>query len=223
MPSPSSSLHSPAASCPLTPPASALGIVVRFADEQALLTAAAKVRDAGYRRFDVHTPYPVHGMDQAMGLGRSRLGWIVAAGATLGAIATMTLCIYPSAVEYPIITGGKPYNSWPVFIIIAFEGAVLCSAFAAVFGMFALNGLPNWYHPARNHQAFIRSSDDAMVLLIEASDRLFDPYQTGQFLAELGGQEIELVHEEPPVELKLPPLSSLKTLLPPLPFSSNHS
>ena len=175
------------------PPVESAGVLAEFDSPDALLTAAKKVRLAGYRRFDVFTPYPVHHMDAAMGLRRSPLGFFVAAGAVVGGATGYLLQWYPSVVEYPLITGGKPYHSWPLFMPITFELAVLVAGFAAVFGMFALNGLPQWYHPALKHPKYLGRSDRGFFLVIETRDAKFDATQTPAFLRRIGGCGVALL------------------------------
>lgn len=184
--------RTPSAAAPTAPASTApvAWVVAEFADEKALLRAARRTRKAGYRAFDVHTPYPVHGMDEAMGLGRSNLGWIVVIAAILGVGGGFGLQYVTAVIDYPIITAGKPYNSWQAWIVIMFEAGVLMSAFAAVFGMFALNGLPAWYHPVFKHAPMLRCTDNGFFLAISAQDPAFDPARTPRFLADLGGQGV---------------------------------
>jgi hypothetical protein len=175
--------------------ATAWGVMATFEGPDELLSAAAKVRDAGFRHFDVHTPYPVHGMDQAMGLGRSRLGWIVLASGLAGAAAGMWLQWYTQVVNYPLITGGKPYFMWQSFLVVTFEVMVLFAAFGALIGMLALNGLPQWYHPALKSDPFLRASDDGFFMIIEARDEKFDLQRTQEFLTGIGGSDIVVLEE----------------------------
>lgn len=171
------------------------GIIAEFDGPESLIEAAAQARAAGYRRFDVYSPFPVHGMDAAMGLGRSRLGWIVFACGAIGAIAAMGLQWYCAAVDYPILTAAKPYFSWQAFVPVTFELMVLFASFGAVIGMLILNGLPQWHHPVFNHQAFARASDDGFFLAIEADDPQFDVEKTGAFLSEIGGKAVTVLEE----------------------------
>ncbi len=165
------------------------GLLAEFDSPGAILRAARETRDAGYKRWDVHTPYPIHGMDPAMGLGRSKLGWIVSGGALTGFLVAMGLQYYVNW-EYPLIHQGKPYYSWQAFLVVGFELSVLFAAFSAVLGMFALNGLPQWYHPTLKHDVFARASDDRFYVAIEASDDKFDPVQTREFLQSLGAVSV---------------------------------
>jgi hypothetical protein len=171
------------------------GVVGEFAGPDALLEAAGRVREEGYRQFDVHTPFPVHGMDRAMGLGRSKLGWIVLISALSGAVVAMMMQWYCNAYDYPLITQGKPYFSWPAFLIITFELTVLFGAFGAVMGMIALNGLPQWYHPTLKYERFLRFSNDRFLLVIEAADEKFEPTRTAAFLTDIGASHVTALEE----------------------------
>jgi hypothetical protein len=166
------------------------GMLAEFDSPGAILRAAGMVRRAGYRHFDVHTPYPVHGMDAAMGLGRSKLGWIVAAGAAAGFLTAVGLQVYTNW-DYPLIHQAKPYQSWPAFVIVVFELSVLFAAFAAVFGMFALNGLPAWYHPSFRSGRFAAVGDNRFYVTIESRDANFDPQKTRELLQLAGATVIE--------------------------------
>ena len=182
-----------------TPPAPARpekpwGIIAEFAGPDALKKAARGVRAAGYKRFDVYTPYPVHGMDKAMGLGRSPLGILVFGAGMTGAAVGLGLQGFTSVIDYPLITSGKPYFSFPAFVPITFELGVLFAAFAALLGMFALNNLPNWYHPSFNHPAFDLASDNRFFLVIEARDSYFHAERCEALLTSLGGHDVALLH-----------------------------
>ncbi len=166
------------------------GVLARFDSPGAILRAARETRKAGYAHFDVHTPFPVHGMDAAMGLGRSNLGWIVTGGAVAGFLSAVGLQYYTNW-DFPLIHQGKPYYSWQAFIIVTFELTVLFSAFAAVLGMFALNGLPQWYHPTLKSQDFARATDNAFFLSIQTNDVV----KTKAFMEELGATNVEELEE----------------------------
>lgn len=166
------------------------GLLAQFDSPGAILRAARELRKAGYQRFDVHTPFPVHGMDQAMGLGRSPLGWIVSAGALAGALTAIGLQYYTNW-DYPLVHQGKPYFAWQPFVIVTFELTVLFASFAAVIGMFTLNGLPQWYHPTLKSGAFARSTDNGFFLSIEAKDARYDAGKARALLTELGAIAVE--------------------------------
>jgi len=173
------------------------GLGAQFETAAELLHAAEKVRDAGFRRWDVHTPFPVHGMDKAMGLGKSWLSTPVLIGGTTGFIAAGLLTMIPSFGLYPLIVHGKPTNIFtvPAFFPIFFELTVLFSAFTAVIAIMVFNRLPQWYHPVFNWERFKRASDDAFFLVIEARDAKFNEEKTRSLLEEAGGQHVTLIHD----------------------------
>lgn len=169
------------------------GAVARFDDPGALLKAAEGVRKAGYERFDAHSPFPIHGIDEAMGMRRSRLPWVVLIAGATGCVSGYLLQWYTSAVDYRLIIAGKPYNSIEAWAPVCFELTILLSAFAAVFGMLAWNGLPRLYHPLVRHAPFARMTNDAFFLSVEAADPRFDRVGTVELLTSLGGREVALV------------------------------
>ena len=173
------------------------GLGAEFPSSAALYHAAEKVRDAGFKRWDVHSPYPIHGMDKAMGLGKAWLSSVVLAGGITGLLTATVLTMYPSFIDYKIIVHGKPYNFFtvPAFFPIMFELTVLFSAFAAVFALLVMNQLPKWYHPVFNWERFSRVTDNGFFLVIEARDPNFSEVKTRQFLEEIGGAHVTLVHD----------------------------
>jgi len=173
-----------------------LGVLARFANPAELINAAKKVRDAGYEKFDCHSPFPIHGMDDAMGLKRSPLGFIVGAMTLTGASLGMLLQWWTASIEYPLIISGKPFFSWQAFIIVTFALFVLFGAFGAVFGMFHLNRLPRLHHPLFYSDNFAKVTDDGFFVSIEVEDAKFDEKQTAEFLTSIGGVDVELVAGE---------------------------
>lgn len=169
------------------------GVLAEFGSPADLTHGAEAVRDAGYRKWDVYSPFPVHGMDEAMGLGPSRVGLIVGMGAILGAGGAMLMQWWMSAVDYTLIVGGKPFFAWEQFMPITFELGVLLSAFGGIFGMLALNGLPLLFHPLFRSEQFLRVSDDKFFIAIEADDPNFDQVKTQETLESIGGFNIEMV------------------------------
>lgn len=170
--------------------------LARFADPAALLKAAEKVREAGYKKWDCYSPFPVHGLDRAMGEGQSPLGWIVGACAFIGASSAIAMQGWMNAIDYPLVISGKAFFSFQAFVPVTFELAILLSAFGAVFGMFALNGLPLWYHPIFNSERFQKATDDGFFIGIEAKDGKYDAAETTKFLESIGGADVEVVTEE---------------------------
>jgi hypothetical protein len=173
------------------------GLGAEFDTPGALMHAAEKVRDAGYRRWDCHTPFPVHGMDQAMGLQKSWLSARVLAGGTAGFLTAIGLTMIPSFGLYPLIVHGKPYDFFtsPAFFPIFFELTVLFSAFATVFSLLVMNKLPRWYHPVFNWERFKRVTDDGFFIVIEASDPKFNEAKTRELLEAAGGKHVTLIHD----------------------------
>ncbi len=172
------------------------GIVAAFDNPAALIDAAKRTRDAGYRHFDCHSPFPIHGMDEAMGLRRSPVGYIVGGMAALGAAVGFALQTWVTTSAYPLVISGKPHFSWQAYIIITFALFVLFGALGAVFGMFRLNRLPRLHHPLFFSEQLAKASDDGFLISIEAADARFDETQTRSFLASIGGTHIEIVRGE---------------------------
>jgi Protein of unknown function (DUF3341). len=163
-----------------------------------LYEAAKHVRDAGYKRWDVFSPFPIHGMDDAMGLGKSWLSAVVLAGGISGLATALILTFGPSWILYPLIVHGKPFD-WktvPAFFPIMFELTILFSAFASFFAWQIMNGLPRWNHPMFNWYRFSRVTNDSFFLAIEARDPHFDENRTRELLEFTGGQHITIVHED---------------------------
>jgi hypothetical protein len=169
------------------------GVVAEFATTQDLLHAAERVRAQGYSRLDAYTPFPVHGLDRVLGTPGSKVPWIVLLGAVFGGSFGLWLQWWTAAVNYPIKVAGKPYFSIPAFVPVTFELTVLFSAFACLFGMLALNRLPQYYHPVFKHPSFARATDDRFFLAIEAEDPLFEVEKARQLLITTGGSNVEVV------------------------------
>ena len=169
------------------------GMMAEFEDVTALYKAAQQVRDAGFNKWDVYAPFPVHGMEEAMGLKPSKVAFAVGTGAFFGVFGAIAMQFWMNGIDYQIANGGKPLIAWEQSTPITFELGVLLSAFGALLGMFALNKLPMWYHPLMKKDRFLRVSDDRFCIAIEATDDQFDPDQTRAFLEELGGQHIDMV------------------------------
>ena len=161
-----------------------------------IMHAAEAVRDAGYKRWDTHTPFPVHGMDGALGLKDSAVGWIVLAMGLTGCTTAFLLMWWTNGIDYPIIIGGKPGYSLPAMIPVMFELTILLSAFGAVFGMLGINQLPKHHHPVFYSERFERCSDDKFFISIEAADEQFDLEETRSLLEGTHPTHIELIQEE---------------------------
>jgi len=168
-------------------------LLAEFKNSAELLRAAEQIRSAGYRKFDCHSPFPIHGMDAAMGLGRSPIGYIVGGMAILGGAVGFALQTWVTTSAYPLVISGKPFFSWQAYIIITFALFVLFGTIGAVFGMMKLNRLPRFHHPLFFSEQFKRVSTDAFMVSITADDTLFHIETTKKFLSEIGGTNIEIV------------------------------
>lgn len=171
------------------------GYVAEFDSATSLYHAAEGVRDAGFRRWDVHTPYPVHGMDHAMGLGKSWLSALVLGGGATGFFFALFLQFFTQVSLYPTIVQNKPANFFtiPAFFPVTFELTILFSGFTILFGLLAILMLPRWNHPLFNSKLFSKFSDDGFIMVIEARDPKFKREQTREFLRDLGAGEVEEV------------------------------
>lgn len=169
------------------------GIIASFADAPSLFHAAEKVRDAGYKKWDTYSSFPVHGMPEAQGQPRSKVPVFTLVGGVTGFIVGMLMVWYMNAFDYPLIIRGQPYFS-PVFPFpIAYELTILLAAFGTLGGMFLTNLLPQHYSPLFNSDKFLEVSGDRLVIAIEAEDDKFDAVATRKFLEEIGGSDIEEV------------------------------
>src|SRR5436853_7636008 len=166
------------------------GVMAQFDSPSALVAAARETYAAGYRRINGYSPFPIEELSDAIGFQRTTLPLIVLAGGIIGAVGGFFMQYWMEVIDYPINVGGKPFNSWPAFIPITFECTVLCAAFAAVFGMLALNKLPQPYHPVFNAPNFALATRDSFFLVIEAEDPTADHDQVMQFLKSIEAREV---------------------------------
>jgi hypothetical protein len=174
------------------------GYLAEFKNASQLYKAAEKVRDAGFKKWDCFSPYPIHGLDAAMGLKRSILPWFVFFGGMTGTATAFAMAYGTQVVLYPTVVQAKPANIFtiPAYFPIMFELTVLFSGFTVLFSLLALTGLPRFNHPLFASRQFHRATDDGFFIAIEARDPKFSPNQTRDMLAEIGGTNIELVEEE---------------------------
>jgi hypothetical protein len=176
-------------------PAKVYGIIAEFLTPAATMHAAEKVRDAGFRKWDVFTPFPVHGMDAAMGLKNSKVGWFSFLGGVSGYTGGMLMIWWMNAVDYPIMIGGKPmfspYGAFPP----CYELTILLGAFGALFGMLFLNRLPRLHHPLLKHRRFALATHDRYFIVIETNDPKYSEAETRKLLEAAGSPRIELVEE----------------------------
>ncbi len=170
-------------------------MLAEYANTGALMHAAEALRDAGYKDYDCHSPFPIHGMDQAMGLKRSPLGYIVFTAAVCGLIGIMSLMWWTSTTAYPLIISGKPLFSFQAFVPPAFAITILSAALTAVIGMLVLNRLPQLFHPLFYSERFSRVTDGGFYVSVESTDPKFDTAHTRQLLESLGGTHIEVLKD----------------------------
>lgn len=168
-----------------------LGYLVEFDDVDGLMRGCELVRDAGYTKWDAHTPFPVHGLNEAMGLKPSVLQWVVLGAALTGLATAIVLQLGMNMVDYPLNLSGKPLNSLPANIPIIFECTVLFSTITCFFGSMLLNALPRYHHPVFNSARFGRFSDDRFFISVEARDPKFEAAGTREFLSRIGGNYLE--------------------------------
>ena len=150
-----------------------------------VISAAHRVHEAGYRKIDAYSPFPLEELSEAIGFEKNGVALVCLIGGLLGCTAAFTLQWWINSVSYPINIGGRPFYSWPSFIIVAFEMTILFSGLSAVFGMIALNGLPMPYHPVFNVPQFDAASRDKFFIIIFSSDKNYDPVRTRAFLESL--------------------------------------
>ena len=178
-----------------TEPAQLVGLLAEYETVDDVITAAEAVRRDGYLRWDVHSPFPIHGIDHAMGTRPTVLPWIVLCGGLCGLITGLLLQWFCNAYDYPFLISGKPLWSLPANIPVIFELTVLFSALTAVFAMLGLNRLPMLYNPLFKHDRFRRATDDRFFVFIDATDPRFDETRATSLLKEMGAAAVERVED----------------------------
>lgn len=158
------------------------GLVAEFETPEEILAAANAAREAGYKKMDAYSPFPVTGLDEALGMENTRLGWVVLIMGIIGGASAFFMQWFAQVVHYPLNIGGKPLNAWPNYIVITFEATVLFAAFTAGLYMLGRNGLPQPYHSIFNTPNFGAATRDRFFLCIEARDPQFDLGDTARFL-----------------------------------------
>ncbi len=169
------------------------GTMAEFGSAQELVAAAHRAHEAGYKKIDAYSPFPVEELGEAIGFHKNGVALVTLIGAIIGGLSGYFMQYWMAVVAYPVNIGGRPYHSWPSFIIITFEMTILFGGIAAVFGMLALNGLPMPYHPVFNEPRFAFASKDRFFLIVFASDPMYDPQGTREFLESLGPRSISEV------------------------------
>jgi hypothetical protein len=174
------------------------GLLGEFDSPKQLMDAAKKVREAGYRRLDAFVPFPVEGLSQALGLGRKHdlVPVLTLVGGLGGGLTAFFFQLWANVSSYPMDIAGRPLNSWPAFIPVTFELTILGASLSAVFGMLALNKLPQPHHPLFNVERFKRASNDKFFLCIESHDRKFHLEETARFLQSINAQHVTEVRDE---------------------------
>ena len=171
------------------------GIIAEFDTPADAMHAAEKVRDAGFRKWDVFTPFPVHGMDKAMGLKNSKVGWFSFLGGVTGYTTGMLMIWFMNKFDYPILVGGKPMFSPFSAFPPSYELTILLGAFGALGGMLLLNRLPRLHHPLLKHKRFELATHDKFFLVIETADTRYNEAETRKLLESTGSKRIEMVEE----------------------------
>jgi hypothetical protein len=166
------------------------GLMAEFDSAQELLDAAHKAHHAGYQKMDAYSPYPVEGLAEAIGFHKNRVALVVLIGGLIGGLSAYALQYWVAVITYPTNIGGRPYHSWPSFIIVTFELTILFGGLSAAIGMLALNGLPMPYHPVFNVAEFAKATENKFFLVVEATDPKFDAAGTRSFLSGLAPRMI---------------------------------
>lgn len=170
----------------VTPPYGTVGV---FDTPAEILHAAEELRDAGFKQIDALTPFPVHGMEKALGLSSSVMPWIALAGGAFGLIGMVSLAYFVSW-DYPLNISGKPVFSWQAYVPLFFELMVLFCAFATFFGLWGVCRLPTFFHPVMTHPRFPQITDDKFMMVIDAKDPLYDAVKVKEVLERLGGHDV---------------------------------
>ena len=169
------------------------GMMAEFDSAQNLVDAAHRTHEAGYLKIDAYSPFPVEGLAEAIGFHKNSVPLVVLIGGLLGGLSGYALQYWISVVSYPINVGGKPYHSWPAFIVVTFEMTILFGGISAVFGMLALNSLPMPYHPVFNVPRFAFATKDRFFLIVFSTDPKYSPSETRPFLEGLAPRSISEV------------------------------
>jgi hypothetical protein len=172
-----------------------IGLLAEYPSVDQVLKAARAVRRAGFSRWDVHSPFPIHGIDYAMGIRPTILPWIVLVAGITGLVSAILLQWYCNAYDYKFLISGKPIWSFPANVPIMFELTVLFSAFTAVFSMLGLNGLPRLYNPLFKSERFRRVTTDRFFIVIDSSDPKFNEQETTRLLTDAGALGVERVED----------------------------
>jgi hypothetical protein len=166
------------------------GLMAEFDSAQELVDAAHKAQAAGYKKIDAYSPFPIEGLAEAIGFHKDRVALVVLIGGIIGGLTAYGLQYWVAVITYPTNIGGRPYHSWPSFIVVTFELTILFAGLSAVIGMLALNGLPMPYHPVFNVAEFSKATENKFFLVVFSSDPNYDPADTRSFLSGLSPRMI---------------------------------
>ena len=174
---------------------SLVGYLCEVENPKELIEISKKVRDSGYTKFDTYTPFPVHGIDKAMGIQPSKVPWLSITGCFIGLFSAIALQVWTNGIDYKIALSGKPFIAFPAFVPVTFELTILFTAFFTVFGMFGINQLPTFNRPIFNNESIKKATCSGFFLSISADDKNFDEEKTKTFLQKSGGKNIEKIKE----------------------------
>lgn len=177
----------------MEPPVRPHSLLAEFQTPADVMAAAIQCRNAGFSKWDVYSPFPIHGMDQAMGVKKSPVGWFTFAGGFIGFFSGMTMIWWMNDYNYPLVVGGKPLFTPLYAFPVSFETTILLSAFGTLFGLALLCGLPRFYNPLFRNKRFKKATDDTFFICIEAADPKFAQART--FLEKTGAKNVELVED----------------------------
>jgi hypothetical protein len=172
------------------------GVLAEFRNPKDLIDVSKTISGQGFKYFDTFSPFPIHGIDKAMKLPKSKLGWIVGGHGLLGLTGSFAMIYFMMVYDYPLNISGKTLLNIPAWIPVMFELTVLLSAFGAVFGMFFLNGLPKLNHPLFSSENFKKATNDGFFVCVESTDPLFDSEKVHKLLEEAGAANIEKIYDE---------------------------
>lgn len=171
------------------------GYLCEVENPKELIEISKKVRDSGYTKFDTYTPFPVHGIDKAMGIQPSKIPWLSITGCFIGLFSAIALQVWTNGIDYKIALSGKPFIAFPAFVPVTFELTILFTAFFTVFGMFGINQLPTFNRPIFNNESIKKATCSGFFLSISSDDKNFDEEKTKVFLQKSGGKNIEKIEE----------------------------
>ena len=178
-----------------TPDQTLYGVMAEFSSAETLVAAARRTREAGYRRVDAYSPFPVEDLPEALDLPPSHIPWFMFGGALVGTATGLGMQYFANLFAYPINIGGRPLNAWPAFIIVTVELTILCAVLGGLITLFFKLRLPTVYHPVFNHPDFRRASRDGFFLCIESTDPGFDARKAAFFLRSLGPMSVQTVEQ----------------------------